>query len=151
MAGSAGGLGAETAGALGPDGARGRAVGTSSESDAVRSFVVSYGGLPLASVAETAAALARAVEAHQRAPAESVRRGPLRFARDGGRAPTFLLYHVDERQRHPCGGQREQRADGAGSMSPAVLTTMPPTRDPKAMPALNDMGCSDAENVTALG
>lgn len=67
MAGSAGGLGAETAGALGPDGARGRAVETSSESDAVRSFVVSYGGLPLASVAETAAALARAVEAAERA------------------------------------------------------------------------------------
>lgn len=35
--------------------------------DAVRSFVVSYGGLPLASVAETAAALARAVEAAERA------------------------------------------------------------------------------------
>ena len=32
-----------------------------------RSFVVSYGGLPLASVAETAAALARAVEAAERA------------------------------------------------------------------------------------
>lgn len=51
----------------------------------------------------------------------------------------------------PAAASANSAPTGPVAMSPAVLTTMPPTRDPKAMPALNDMGCSDAENVTALG
>ncbi len=40
---------------------------------------------------------------------------------------------------------------GPVAKSPPAPTTKPPARDPSAMPALNAMGCSDAENVRALG
>ena len=40
---------------------------------------------------------------------------------------------------------------GPVARSPPAFTTSPPANEPSAMPALNDMGCSDAENVSALG
>lgn len=56
-----------------------------------------------------------------------------------------------ERDGQAACRQGQQRTGGARCQSPPALTTAPPASDPPAMPALNAMGCSDAENVRALG